>query len=130
MLNLHSNVADIYSYSVTNISGLTTAHEHYRGQPVNAVKLLSTSQERFLHILHEFQSTAASSAFVHSHPIRDELRKLLQPNKANNVALLVYQGYLGSIAMWNCARILSRAREAPEEWIRFISADDDELFIG
>lgn len=113
------------------MSGLTTAHQHYRSQKVEAKKLLATSQDRFLLILHQYHSSAASPAFSGSHPsIRNELKNLLQPNKANNVTLLVYQGFLGTTALWNSVRVLSRAREAPEEWIGFVNADEDDVFIG
>ena len=60
--------------------------------------------------------------------IQKELQNLLQSNK-NNVALVVLQGLLGMISLWNSSRVLSRAREAPAEWIR-LGADDDEVFIG
>ena len=82
-------------------------------------------------MLRDFQPSSASNVFVHSPPaIRAELKKLLQPNKANNVALVVFQGFLGTFALWNAQRVLMRAREAPEEWIRFLAADEDEIYIG
>lgn len=110
---------------------ITTAHQHYRSNKVEIGKLYSTSQDRFLLMLREFQPSTASNAFVHSHPtIRSDLKKLLQPNKANNVALVVFQGFLGTFALWNAQRVLMRAREAPEEWIRFLAADEDEIYIG
>ena len=128
---LTSRPTDIQTYVLTNLGYITTAHQHYRSNKVEISKLYSTSQDRFLLMLRDFQPSSASNAFVHSHPaIRTELKKLLQPNKANNVALVVFQGFLGTFALWNAQRVLMRAREAPEEWIRFLAADEDEIYIG
>ncbi|KJA28613.1 hypothetical protein HYPSUDRAFT_34056 [Hypholoma sublateritium FD-334 SS-4] len=120
-----------HTYVVTNMKDITTAHQHYRSNKVEIGKLYSTSQDRFLLMLREFQPSVASNAFVNSHPaIRAELKKLLQPNKANNVALVVFQGFLGTFALWNSLRVLTHAREAPEEWIRFLTVDEDGVYIG
>jgi hypothetical protein len=43
---------------------------------------------------------------------------------------MAIQGYFALLVQWNASRILLKAREAPEEWIRFVGAEDDELFIG
>lgn len=67
---------------------LTTAHPHYRSQKVK--KFLSTAQDHFLLMLHQYHSAATSSTFARSHPsMLNELKKLLQPNKASSVTLLV-----------------------------------------
>lgn len=114
-----------------NIHDIFSAHQHYRSSKVEVNRLYSTSQDRFLLMLREFEASTASTAFMHSHStIRNELKKLLQPDKANNVALVVFQGFLGTFALWNSLRVLMRAREAPEEWIRFLAVDEDEIFIG
>ena len=64
-----------------------------------------------------------------SDSLRNELRALLISNY-NNVALVVYQGVFAILSRWNCARVFLRAREAPEEWFRFIVADYDYIYIG
>ena len=61
--------------------------------------------------------------------LREELRALLVTNR-NNVALVIYQGFFATIARLNSAKVLPRAREAPEEWIRFVVADDAYIYIG
>ena len=70
-----------------------------------------------------------SVASYTSDTLREKLQALLISNR-NNVALVVYQGLFASLARWNQARVLLRAREAPEEWIQFIVADDDYIYIG
>ena len=61
--------------------------------------------------------------------LRNELQELLSSDP-NNVALVVYQGFFATISRLNSAKVLPRAREAPEEWIRFITADDDYIYVG
>lgn len=108
------------------ISDVGEAHKHFRSPRVEVERLLTTSQDRFLHLLNESKPVDNVRSDI---PIQRELQNLLQSNK-NNVALVVLQGLLGMISLWNSSRILSRAREAPDEWIRFVGADDDEVFIG
>ena len=95
------------------------------------MKLIETSHSRFLRILDDFQPMDGSSAAgrLSNSQIQRELQSMLQSNK-NNVALVVFQGFLALLSQWNSSRVLSRAREAPDEWVRFVGADDDDLFIG
>jgi hypothetical protein len=61
--------------------------------------------------------------------IQQKLLSVLHTNK-NNVALVAIQGFFALLSQWNVSRVLLKAREAPEEWIRFVGAEDDELFMG
>lgn len=108
------------------IADVAAAHRHFRSPRVEVDRLLTTSQDRFLHLLKEVKPVDNVRSDI---SIQEELQNLLQSNK-NNVALVVLQGLLGMISLWNSSRVLSRAREAPAEWIRFVGADDDEVFIG
>ena len=93
----------------------------------------TTSQKRFLKILDGFptQEDLNSAGRLSEEYIRNDLSALLvlRTNK-NNVAHVVFQAYFAVLLQWNASRILTRARETPEEWIRFVGAEDDELFIG
>lgn len=61
--------------------------------------------------------------------VMDELRSVMRTTH-NNIALVVYQAYFGRLVIWNAAQILSRAREAPVDWLQFVSADDADMFLG
>ncbi|PPQ96157.1 hypothetical protein CVT26_004792 [Gymnopilus dilepis] len=113
------------------LSDTLEAHKHFRSPRVELTKLIETSHSRFLRILDDFQPMDGSSAAgrLSNSQIQRELQSMLQSNK-NNVALVVFQGFLALLSQWNSSRVLSRAREAPDEWVRFVGADDDDLFIG
>ena len=98
---------------------------------MEAQKLSDTSIKRFLKILDGFPTVddLESAGRFSEDYIQKELLSLLDTSK-NNVALVVLQGYFAVLLQWNASRVLVNAREAPEEWIQFVSADDDELFIG
>ncbi|KAF8814014.1 hypothetical protein BYT27DRAFT_7250425 [Phlegmacium glaucopus] len=113
------------------MSDMLAAHKHFRSPRVDLTKLIKTSHDRFLQILDGFQPMDNSNGggrLSNGH-IQQELQKLLHTNK-NNVALVAFQGFIAFLSLWNASRVLLRAREAPEEWIRFVGAEDDELFIG
>ena len=108
------------------------AHRYFRQSPrVDMTKLVKTSVERFVKILDAFPTLdgLSSAGRLSEDHIQKELFALLETNK-NNVALVAIQGYFALLLKWNASRILMNAREAPEEWIRFVGADDDDLFIG
>ena len=107
------------------------AHKYFRSPKVEWRKLINTSHKRFLKILDSFPTLddLNSAGRVSEEHIQKELFALLDTNK-NNVALVAIQGYFAVLLQWNASRILLNAREAPEEWTRFVGADDDDLFIG
>ena len=107
-----------------NLPDLIAAHKHYRSPNAEHDKLFSTSKDRFMQL---FRQHSVKSNI--SNILRKELKALLISNR-NNVALVVYQGFFAILARWNYARVLPKVREAPEEWIRFIAADDDYIYIG
>jgi hypothetical protein len=93
--------------------------------------LISRSHNRFLEILDgcpTLDDLNGAGMFSKGH-IQQQLLAVLHTNK-NNVALVAMQGFFAVVSQWNASRVLQRAREAPEEWIRFVGADDDELFMG
>jgi len=106
------------------------AHKYLRSPKVEMTKLIDTSLVRFLQILDGFPSVGELNGAKHGKKhIQEELLAVLQTKK-NNVALVAMQGIYAVLSQWNASRVLFKAREAPEEWIRFVGADDDELFIG
>ncbi|KAF8149157.1 hypothetical protein B0H34DRAFT_197165 [Crassisporium funariophilum] len=118
-----------HMYARMNMQDLTEAHQLYRSPRAESSKLFSTSQDRFMRLLREYTMVDNASG-RHSDPsLRTELQGLLLSNR-NNVALVVFQGFLAIVSLWNSSRVLMRAREAPEEWIRFVVADDDDVFLG
>ena len=107
------------------------AHKYLRSPKVESARLINTSHLRFLQILNGFPNTDDLNGAVRLSDghIKQQLLSVLHTNK-NNVALVAIQGVFALLSQWNASRVLLRAREAPEEWIRFVGADDDELFIG
>jgi len=122
-----------------NISAMTSsnmfdAHKYFRKSPrVELGKLINTSHKRFLKIFDRFPTldglNSAGKLTSNDVYIPKELFALQHTNK-NNIALVGLQGYFALVVKWNASRILPRAREAPEEWIQFVGAEDDELFMG
>ncbi|KAF8799183.1 hypothetical protein BYT27DRAFT_6873048 [Phlegmacium glaucopus] len=108
-----------------NIADLTEAHQHFRSPAADSRKLFQTSQDRFMRLLRKYRKAENAGGSLTDTLLRDGLLGLLHSNR-NNVSLVVFQGLLATVARWNCCRVLSRAREAPEEWIKFIVADDDD----
>jgi hypothetical protein len=113
------------------MSDMLEAHKHFRSPRVDLTKLVKTSHDRFLQILDGFQlmDNPNGGGRLSNVQIHQELQKLLHTNK-NNVALVAFQGFLAFLSLWNASRVLFQAREAPEEWMRFVGAEDDDLFIG
>ena len=115
---------DIRDYIQANLTYLIEVHQHFRSPRAEHMKLFTASGDRFTQLFR--QHSAATNT---SDTLREELRALLISNR-NNVALVVYQGFFAILARHNSAKVLLRAREAPEEWNRFIVADDDYIYIG
>jgi hypothetical protein len=107
------------------------AHQYFRSPRVEFAKLINSSHQRFLQILNGFPTAddLNGAGRLSKGHIRQELLAVLHTNK-NNVTLVAIQGVFALLSQWNVSRVLLRAREAPDEWIRFVGADDDELFIG
>ena len=123
---------DIFIACSVILSDLFEAHNYLRSpKRVEFSKLFDTSQKRFLKILDGFPTLEVLNGAVRlgEDHIRKELSALLRTNK-NNVVLVVFQAFFAVPLKWNASRILLRAREGPEEWIRFVGAEDGELFIG
>lgn len=115
------------------VGDMHEAHKYFRRNPrVEFKRLINTSHQRFLQILNGFPTLDelnGSGRRLSKGHIQQELLALLHKNK-NNVALVAIQGVFAIVSQWNATQVLLRAREAPEEWIRFVGAEDDELFIG
>jgi hypothetical protein len=62
-------------------------------------------------------------------PLQQELQKLLNP-RAEDIALVIVQGALALMVKANAQAVLNLAKEAPEEWMRVLSAEDGDMFIG
>jgi len=119
------------TFTGTVLSSMLDGHKYFRSPRVEFLKLISTSHERFLHILDGFPTMddLKDGGWLSKRRIQQELLAVLHTNK-NNVALVAIQGFFAVISQWNASQVLLRAREAPEEWIRFVGADDDKLFMG
>jgi hypothetical protein len=101
------------------------AHASYRGQPVDRKTFVSRSQLRFISLFKLYSEKEDSQA----EPLRQELLNLLNP-RAENIALVVAQGALALLIKCNAQYVLNTAKEAPEEWMRVVSAEDGDMFIG
>lgn len=107
---------------------LIEAHQHFRSQAATYSRLFQTSQDRFMRLFLKYSQNENADRALTDTLLRDGLLGLLHSNR-NNVSLVVFQGFLAIVAQWNCCRVLSRAREAPEEWIKFVVADDDDIYM-
>ena len=121
----------MYTIASMVLNNMLEAHKYFRSPRVELAKLITTSNDRFLQILDGFPTPDEinSAGRLIKGNIHQELLAVLQTNK-NNVALVAIQGFFALVSQWNASQVLLKAREAPEQWIRFVGADDDELFIG
>lgn len=99
------------------------AHESFRGRPVDSTTFVTRSFDRFESLLKLY------SEGHDRQPIRQELHNLLNP-RAENIALVIAQGAIALLVKCNADFVLNRAKEAPEEWMRVVSAEDGDMFIG
>ncbi|KAF5323687.1 hypothetical protein D9619_012868 [Psilocybe cf. subviscida] len=111
------------------------AHQHYRSPRVEGGKMFTTSQDRFMRMFRTYRaqetgSIASSRAMIDLETmIESELRSVMQTTP-NNITLVVYQVFVGMTVYWNAGRMLARSREVPADWIRFVSAEDDYIYLG
>jgi hypothetical protein len=57
------------------------------------------------------------------------LALLANPRK-DNIALVAAQLGLALLVKCNSQAILNLAKESPEEWMRFVTAEDGDMFLG
>ena len=101
----------------------TLTHKLYRGPAVTMEGLIAASNERFGELLHIYDTNRNIL------PLQRALQALLD-RRRDNIALVVMQGALAVQMRWNAERISSRIREVPEEWLKFVVAENDDIFIG
>lgn len=106
------------------MQAFTKAHQHYRSPRAVPERMLTTSQERFLRLFRAYQAHSAGIETTINSELQD-----LQRN-SNNIALVLYQVFIGLTVHWNAGRIIGRSREVPTAWSRFVSADDDYIYLG
>jgi hypothetical protein len=115
-------VVEMYWMAVLHMGGLVEAHEHLGSPIMKSVDLHKHATTLFLDLLRKYKAGPFTS-------LRHELQILLADNP-KSIVLVAYQAYFGVINKWNAAQVLARAREAPKEWISFVLAEDDDIFIG
>jgi hypothetical protein len=101
------------------------AHASFRGRPVDRKTFVTRSQQRFISLFKLYSEERDRQV----EPIRQELRNLLNP-RAENIALVIAQVALALLIKYNAQCVLNTAKEAPEEWMRVVSAEDGYMFIG
>ena len=115
-----------------SLINLIHGHQHFNGSQPNhwQSKIIPKSKDCFKQLFRQYLVACNTSNTRRcGDTLREELRVLLNFN-SNDIVLVIFQGFYAALALLNCAKILSRAREAPEEWNRFIVADDDYIYIG
>ena len=113
-------------FALMNMADITEAHQHFRSPAAQFWELFQTSRGRFMRLLRQYKKAEPVDQHV---LLQNGLLGLLRSN-SNNVCLVVFQGFLAILVRWNCCRVLSRAYEAPEEWIKFVIADDDDIYMS
>ena len=105
------------------IKDTVDAHESFRGRKVDAKTFIIRSHERFESLFKLYSERRDRQ------PLREELQKLLNP-RAENIGLVIVQAALALTAKANAQAVLNLAKEAPEEWMRVLFAEDGDMFIG
>jgi hexokinase len=99
------------------------AHENFRGRNVDKVIFLTRSHDRFESLFKLYSERRDRQL------LRQELQELLKP-RAENIALVIVQAALALVVKANSQAVLNLAKEAPEEWMRVLFAEDGDMFIG
>jgi hypothetical protein len=99
------------------------AHEGLRGRPVDRETFVRRSYDRFESLFKLYSEGRDRQ------PIRQDLLDILG-RRAENIALVVVQAARAVLVKCNAEAVLSTAKEAPEEWMRVVSAEDGDMFIG
>ena len=99
------------------------AHESFRGRPIDKLTYVTRSHDRFENLFKLYSERRDRQ------PLQQELQKLLNP-RAENIALVIVQGALALMVKANAQAVLNLAKEAPEEWMRVLSGEDGDMFIG
>ena len=99
------------------------AHESFRGRPVDHLTFFTRSDEHFQSLFKLYSDRRDHQT------LRQELQKLLNP-RTENIALVIVQGALALAVKSNAQFVLNLAKEAPDEWMRVLSAEDGDMFIG
>ena len=99
------------------------AHQVFRGRTVDEEIFISRTYERLQESFDLYRNGHQPQ------PLRDQLQKLLRPG-TENIALVAAQGGLALIVKCNAQAVLNLAKEAPEQWIRVVCAEDGDMFIG
>jgi hypothetical protein len=99
------------------------AHESFRGRQVDKLTYVTRSHDRFEDLFKLYSERRDRQ------PLQQELQKLLNP-RAENIALVIVQGALALMVKANAQAVLNLAKEAPEEWMRVLSGEDGDMFIG
>lgn len=98
-------------------------HEIFRGRPVDRHTFTTRSFDRFETLFKQY------SLGRDREPIQQEIQNLLNP-RAENIALVIAQSAFAILVISNARAVLSLAKEAPEEWMRIVDAEDGDMFIG
>ena len=99
------------------------AHQVFRGQTVDAETFISRTHKRVEESFDLYRNGHQAQ------PLQDQLQKLLRPG-IENIALVAAQGGLAWLVKCNAQAVLNLAKEAPEQWIRVVCAEDGDMFIG
>ena len=100
-----------------------STHESFRGRQVDPLTFFTRSDERYRNLFKLYSERRDCQ------PLRQELQKLLNP-RAENIALVIAQSALALTVKTNAQFVLNLAKESPEEWMRVLSAEDGDMFIG
>jgi hypothetical protein len=101
---------------------LHKAHRGLTHRDISLSQLFELSVDFFQSLLHKYISNPYTR-------LGDDLESLLASNPAD-VALVVCQGTLALQHRWNAIQILRAAREAPQEWLDFVFAEDSLILMG
>ena len=99
------------------------AHESFLGRPNDKLTYVTRSQDHFENLFKLYSERRDRQL------LQQELQNLLNPT-AENIALVLVQGALALMVKANAQAVLNFAKEAPEEWMRVLSGEDGDMFIG
>lgn len=102
---------------------LHKAHQKLTGDHnITLFQLGELSLDFFKSLLHKY----INNSYIR---LADDLESLLASDPAN-VARIVFQGTVAVQQRWNAIQVLRAAREAPQEWLDFVMAEDSLIYIG
>jgi len=106
------------------IKDAARAHAVFRGAEIDINTFILRSHDRFQELFNSHQPGIGSGF------LRQQLLALLSDPRRENIALVAAQLGLALLVRCNSQAILNLVKDSPDEWMRVVTAEDGDMFLG